>query len=93
MKYSSTILTDSNFDEELENLCKFTKLSEDSYNSFIDNLDDNFKLQYNNNKEEWIKVFGSFPSKGTDFKQAYQKGQLAYEFGNGFIILDYDVLL
>lgn len=93
MKYSNIILTDDNFDEELEKLCDFTKINTDSYSSFVKELPDEFKLQYNDEKEEWINNIGSYPSKGSDFKQAYQRGQLAYEFENGFIVLDYEVLL
>ena len=92
MKYSNVILTDDNFDEELENLCEFAKVSICDYNSFVVSIE-GFKLQENNQKEEWIKIHGSFPDKGSDFKQAYQRGQLAYEFGNGFIILDYEILI
>ena len=93
MKYSNIILTDDNFDEELEKLCDFARVSTDTYNSFVEKLSNKFRLQYNNEKEEWINNVGVYPSKGSDFKQAYQRGQLAYEFVNGFIILDYEVLL
>lgn len=93
MKYSNIILTDDNFDEELEKLCDFRKINTDYYNSFVKKLSDEFLVQYNNKKEEWINNIGIYPNKGSDFKQAYQRGQLAYEFGNGFIILDYEVLL
>lgn len=92
MRYSNVILTDDNFDEELEKLCDFTGIPTDCYNSFVDNIE-GFELQENNKKEEWIKTYGSFPDKGSDYRQAHQRGQLAYEFGNGFIVFDYEVLL
>lgn len=90
--YSQTILTDSNFDEELEKLCASVGVNPSSYNSFVDKLDDNFELQMNDGKEEWIRS-RVVPNIGSDYRQAYQKGQIAYEFGNGFIILDFEVLL
>jgi hypothetical protein len=93
MKYSNIVLTDDNFDEELEKLCDFVKINTDSYNSFVKTLSYEFIIQYNEEKEEWINNNGVYPSKGSGFKQAYQRGQLAYEYGNGFIILDYEVLL
>ncbi len=93
MRYSNVILTDDNFDDELEKVCDFAKLDLGSYNSFVEKLPIGFKLQYNDNIEEWINNYGSFSSKSSDFQQAYQKGQLAYEFWNGFMILDYEVLL
>ena len=92
MRYSNVILTDDNFDEELEKLCDFAGISIDCYSSFVNNIED-FILQENNEREEWIKVYGSFPNKSSNYEQAYQKGQLAYEFYNGFIIFDYEVLL
>lgn len=92
MAYFQVVLTDDNFDEELEKLCKYVGLPYSSYNSFAEKLDDDFSLQVNNGVEEWIKS-EVYPNKGSDFRQAYQVGQLAYEFSNGFIILDYETLL
>lgn len=90
--YRDVLLTDDNFDEELEKLCEFTGLDLGSYNSFVHKLDDDFSLQMNNSKEEWIH-HKTLSNKGSDFKQAIQKGQLAYEFRNGFIVLDYEEVL
>ena len=90
--YSEAIVTDDNFDKELEELCELMECDPNSYNSFIEKLDDNFSLQINNGKEEWI-CSKNVSNKGSDFKQAYQKGQVAYEFGNGFIVIDYEVVL
>ena len=90
--YSQTILTDSNFDEELEKLCTSVGANQSSYNSFVDKLDDGFELQMNDGKEEWVRS-RVVPDIESDCRQAHQKGQLAYEFGNGFIVLDFEVLL
>ena len=49
-------------------------------------------MQYNNGIEEWLR-YGGYPNKGSDFRQAYQIGQVAYEFGNGFIVLNYENIL
>lgn len=63
-----------------------------SYNTFVDELDNNFSLQINKGKEEWIKS-EVFANKGSDFKQSFQIGQLAYQFANGFMLFDYEVIL
>lgn len=90
--YSSIVLTDDNFDDELEKLCASIKLNLNSSNSFVDKLEEDFELQNNNGKEEWIRC-ETIPNISSDCRQVYQKGQLAYEFANGFIVLDYEVLL
>jgi len=100
LKYSNTILTDDNFDEELEKLDEIlggtvsTKLDSDlGYDTFVENLDDSFtKQQFKHGDlifEEWVKC-GVYPNPNANFKQAVQKGKLAYEFGNGFLIINFE---
>lgn len=93
MKYSNEILTESSFDKVLEDLCYKMGFSIDAFNSFVECLDSNFKLQYNNGVEEWINVYGSYSNPKSGYRIAYQRGQLAYEFGNGFVVMDYEVVL
>lgn len=91
MKYSNVILTDDNFDTELEKLSEIIHFN--NYDSFVDKLDDKFKCQTHPlGFEEWI-TYITYPSMGADCKQAYQKGELAYQFSNGFIVLNYETLL
>jgi len=93
MKYSNVILNDDNFDEEFEHLCEIVKLPYSSYENFIDKLPNHYTKQiHSNGFDEWI-CCKTIPNKGSDFKQAYQVGTLAYEFKNGFIILNFETLL
>lgn len=92
MKYSNLILTDDNFDEELEKLCKKINISNTQYDSFESKLTKDFYKQNNEGVEEWIS-YGVFPKVCCGCIQAYQKGYLAYEFGNGFIIFNFETVL
>ncbi len=92
MRYSNVILTDDNFDEEFEKLCELMGYTYESYENFVEELEEDFNMQYNNGIEEWLR-YGVYPNKGSDFRQAYQIGQVAYEFGNGFIVLNYETIL
>lgn len=93
MQYSEVILTDENFDIELEKLSEIIGIHFNNYDNFIERLDDKFRCQKHPlGFEEWI-TSGTYPSIGSDCSQAYQKGKLAYQFGNGFIVLDFELLL
>lgn len=86
MRYSEKVLTENNFDEEVERIYKEIGEGIIEYNSFIEELDKQFTKQTNNGKEEWIRWTFSSDSQ-------CQKGQLAYEFKNGFIVMDFiDIL-
>ena len=97
MKYSKAILTDDNFDYEREKLEDKVGFDSDEFNkfaysNFVEKLDDKFTLQFNDDLEAWIAC-GSYPDKGSDFTSVIQKGQLAYEFGNGFMVFDYEIVI
>lgn len=93
MKYSNTILFDNNFDKELELLCDTVGIPYSNYENFAATLPDGYIKQTNTNGfEEWINC-KTVPDKGSDFKQARQVGTLAYEFGNGFIVLSFETIL
>jgi len=93
MKYSDVFLTDDNFDDELEKLSEVVGVHFHNCDGFVENLDAKFKCQTHPlGFEEWI-IAGSYPCVECDCQQAYQKGKLAYEFGNGFIVLNFSVLL
>lgn len=92
MRYSDTVLTDDNFDEEIEKLAELIGIPHTNYEGFVEKLGDSFTLQTgeNTNSEEWIKS-STYP--GNDGMTAYQKGYLAYEFGNGFVVFNFDILV
>lgn len=93
MKYSSSTLTDSNFDKELESLCNKVGIPYGNYENFVVVLPYGYTKQtHTDGFEEWVNG-RSLPDKGSDFKQAYQVGTLAYEFENGFIVLNFETLL
>lgn len=93
MKYSNVSLNDDNFDKELECLCLIIGCSYNNYENFVTTLSNDYiKQTHVNGFEEWI-CSKTIPNKGSDFKQAFQVGTLAYEFGNGFIILNFETIL
>lgn len=84
--YSNIILTDDNFDENLEMICDTMGVSQECYESFESTLDDSFTFQYNNNIKEWISSNGCISSKcGLKATQSYK---IAYEFANGFMVFN-----
>lgn len=92
-KYSETIITDDNSDEELEDLCYIVGIHHTNYDGFVEHLDSSFhKQKHEFGFDEWIS-YSVVPSIGADCKQAYQVGKLAYEFGNGFMVLNFEELL
>ena len=89
-KYSDILINDDNFDEEYEKLLKYFNYNKElyTYEEFVDKLDNSFTKQNNNGIEEWISY--NISSDIThNFNQVIQSGYLAYEFGNGFLILNY----
>lgn len=93
MKYSNVILTDENFDTEIETLATIIGIPFTKYENFVEILPSGFTCQtHEKGFEEWI-CFETVPSFSSDCASAYQKGYLAYEFGNGFIIFNFEFLL
>lgn len=95
MQYSTEILTDDNFDKELEKLCDLIGKPYSSYDEFVSELSSDYKMQTHDlGFEEWLScnIKSSTNIKG-DFTTAFQSGKLAYQFGNGFIILDFEEVL
>lgn len=94
MKYSETILTDDNFDDELEKLLNTIGECGIEWDTFVDKLDDSFEKQENDlGFEEWIKttkgLHMDISAMHAGISQACKEGKIAYEFGNGFIILNF----
>lgn len=90
IKYSNVILSDDNFDEELEKLCDSLKVPYDRYLDFVEKLDNTYSKQNNSlGFEEWVnqKVKPHYNPMGNVYPHIY--GKLAYEFANGFIVLYY----
>lgn len=80
----NVILTDDNYDDELEEIQKyFDIVIVDS--SFVQKLPSGFDKQNNKGVEEWIKV--------DNYNDGYQEGSLAYEFSNGFMVVDFIMAL
>lgn len=97
MKYSDKILKDDNFDDELEKLIKITGECGIWYDTFVEKLDDSFELQTHDlGFEEWVVTYGlrqDISAMHAGISQACQNGKLAYEFGNGFIVLNFVYVL
>lgn len=84
-RYSDVILTDDNFDEEIEKLSEKIGIPFANYDGFVKKLDKGFVCQEHDlGFAEWIFVENKC-TPGSE--SSYQKCQLAYEFGNGFIIM------
>lgn len=86
MKYSDVILTDENFDEEVEKLAEIIGLHHTQYEDFVTKLDDKFKCQEHDlGFEEWVKQIVK-PNFAIDCAAPIFESWKAYEFGNGFVI-------
>lgn len=84
MRYSNEILTDDNFDEELEKLSNLVGIWHNNYDCFVKELDNSFSVQKNEyGFDEWVSSNISSDSSGMI---ATQSCKLAYEFANGFIV-------
>jgi hypothetical protein len=91
-RYSNVIITDDNFDEELEKLCDVIDMPYGRYETFTEKLDDGFTKQKNEHGfDEWIK--SSIVNRSAGISEATQTGQLAYEFGNGFVVLNFETII
>lgn len=90
IKYSESIITDDNSDEEFEILCDILHISYGSSFDFVENLGDGFSKQtHEMGFEEWINqnVNAQYNPVGNVYPSI--SGSLAYEFGNGFMIFSY----
>ena len=93
MRYSDKFLDDSNFDTELELLCEKIGRGIENYDTFTKDIDGSFeKQQHELGFEKYVKGI-TLPNISGDCRQAFHKGKLAYEFGNGFMIINFEVVL
>lgn len=87
-KYSDLILTDENFDENMEKLADENDFSYGQYLKFVEKLPEelNFSRQDNKNGyEEWIST-RTRPNHAIDCVSPIVESIVAYEFANGFIL-------
>lgn len=92
MKYSNTILTEDNFDDEYEKLVAIVEPPYNSYEGFVSALDGEFTVQ------EHEKGFNEYliqkVSPNRNNMQFHQHTvTLAYEFGNGFMVFNFTDIL
>lgn len=97
MKYSEVILTDDNFDEEFEKLQEVhgSQLQPDDEWFWVEKQLEGFTPQENpKGFTEYVQSsVNASDSIGSDFKQAYMRGMVGYEFGNSFVYLPFFELL
>lgn len=85
-KYSDLILTDDNFDENMEKLADENGYNYSDYIDFVKELPEGFSKQINENGyEEWI-LMKVYPDHSWDCIFPIIQTILAYEFANGFIL-------
>lgn len=85
MRYSDKIITDDNYDVEMEKLADENGFG---YNQsdFVEILDRRFTKQENDQGyEEWVKQVVK-PNHSIDCASPIIESELAYEFANGFIV-------
>lgn len=99
MKYSETIITDDNFDDEHERMCEIIGVN------YANDVDVYAKLPDGFIKHEATDIRGKklgfdmyikgkiLPDKGSDFRQVVETGEIAVEFGNLFIVKQYHSVL
>lgn len=90
MRYSNVIITDENFDEEMERLADQNNYNYSQCIGFAEKLSDDFIVQQNDNGyEEWVcqKVYPDF---SIDCVAPIIEAVVAYEFANGFMLF-YDI--
>lgn len=90
MRYSNVIITDENFDEEMERLADQNNYNYSQCIGFAEKLSDDFIVQQNDNGyEEWVcqKVYPDF---SIDCVTPIIEAVVAYEFANGFMLF-YDI--
>ena len=93
MRYSQTVITDDNSDDELEKLCGIIGMHWNSYEGFCKELPSGFTHQMNESGFSEYVNSKTLPNKGSDFKQAFEKGVIAYQFDNGFMLLNFECVL
>lgn len=91
-KYSDIDLTDDNFDEEYEKLIESFDIR-GTFNSFVKELPSSFVKQENNGVEEWISSSNLKNDFSSSINQCIHSCMLAYEFKNGFLIIDFEEVL
>ena len=99
MRYSKAIIDDYNFDEEHEKLCDLIGISHTNDVDVYKVLPSGFMEQEASGENgeplgfsEWV-MSKTAPNKGSDFRQALQVGEVAYQFGNIFLSKHYEVVL
>ena len=99
MQYSSVIITDDNFDLEHEKLCEIIGIPHFNDFEVYDELPKGFIEQGSTGRNGEELGFSEFvkgktmPNKGSDFQQAFEVGEAAYQFGNMFISKHYEMVL
>lgn len=82
------VITDENFDLELEKICEAIGCPYSSYYEFTDTLPDGYHNQRKDTEYDcdYIKM-RILPDFSSDCAQAIEEYYMAYEFKNGFMIL------
>jgi len=99
MKYSDAIITDDNFDLEHEKLCEIIGVPHFNDVEIYVKLPNGFREQEATGRDGKELGFKEFvrskivSNKGSDFQQAFEVGEVAYQFGNMFISKHYEMVL
>lgn len=93
MRYSDVNITDDNFDNELKKLLGIIGECGIWYDEFVEKIDNSFSMKTHDlGFEEWVESYGLKPdisAMNAGVYQTCERGRLAYEFGNGFIVLNF----
>ena len=99
-KYSEVNLTDDNFDDEIERLCEALgmRLNWELDNTFEwhDNLPDGYSAQPSCKEYPFTTYIRSkiLPNiYNGNVSQAFEKGDVAVEFGNSFVSIYFETIL
>lgn len=83
------VITDENFDLELEKICEAIGCPYSSYYEFVGMLPDGYYKQRKDTEYDCDYIKGKIlPDFSSDCTQAIEEGYMAYEFKNGFMILE-----
>lgn len=99
MNYSDKIITDDNFDIEHEKLCEIIGIPHFNETGVYTKLPCGFVEQVATGSDGEDLGFSEFvrgkavPNKGSDFRQAFDVGEVAYKFGNIFISKHYEFVI
>lgn len=86
IRYSDLVISDDNFDENMEKLADENGFRYINFLSFVDNLSDDFTKQISKNGyEEWVSVKMK-PNFSIDCVTPIIESIYAYEFANGFMM-------